>query len=553
MRPLALAALATVAILPAACHQAPVEQAHAQPAQMTDTVRSLSSDAFQGRNPGTPGETKTVEYLVKRLQAMGLQPGGPDGSWTQQVPMIHTRIGDGAIRVAKAGGAAIPLTEGKDIDLTTVRGAPHIAIADAPLVFVGYGVDAPEAKWDDYKGVDLHGKVAVFLVNDPDFKAVQGEDAYGKFGGNRETYYGRWTYKFEQAAKRGAVAALIVHDTDAAGYGWSTVSASQGENYALADSGDQPVPLQGWLQHDVAARLFAAAGLDLDALRKQARSADFHPVPLKGLSFTTDLPVTVEHIQSRNVLARLPGKTHPDETVMFAAHWDAYGIGAPDAEGRTMRPGANDDGLGVAGVLELARMFKATPQTDRSLVFALWTGEERGLLGSQYYAAHPVWPLAKTVANLTMDILQTAGPARNVIEVGKGNSTLDDYLEDAAKAQGRTVVPETFSERGLFFRADHFSVVRKGVPSLLLMALGGASDLKQGGLKAGQKWLDDYMKCYHQTCDTLDPDWDLRGAAQDVDLFYDVGLKLADSRAWPTWSDGSEFKSVRETTADQRQ
>lgn len=217
-----------------------------------------------------------------------------------------------------------------------------------------------------------------------------------------------------------------------------------------------------------------------------------------------------------------------------------------------MRPGANDDGLGVAGVLALARMFKATPQTDRSLVFALWTGEERGLLGSQYYAAHPVWPLAKTVADMTMDILQTAGPANNVVEVGKGNSTLDTYLEAAAKAQGRTVVPETFSERGLFFRADHFSVVRKGVPALLLMALGGAPDLKQGGLKAGQAWLDDYMKCYHQTCDTLDPDWDLRGAAQDVDLFYDVGLKLADSRDWPTWSAGSEFKRVRETTAGER-
>ena len=552
MRPLALAALATAAILPTACHQAPAQQAHAQPTQMTATVSALSSKPFEGRSPGTPGETKTIDYLIGRFKTIGLQPGGPDGSWTQQVPMIRTRIGDGAIKFAKPGGGTIPLTEGKDIDLTTVRGTPHIAIADAPLVFVGYGVDAPEAKWDDYKGVDLHGKIAVFLVNDPDFKAVKGEDAFGKFGGNRETYYGRWTYKFEEAARRGAVAALIVHDTDAAGYGWSTVSASQGENYALADSGDQPVPLQGWLQHDVAARLFAAAGLDLDTLRKQARSADFHPVPLKGLSFSASLPVTVEHIQSQNVLARLPGKAHPDETVMFGAHWDAYGIGAPDAQGRTMRPGANDDGLGVAGVLELARMFKATPQTDRSLVFALWTGEERGLLGSQYYAEHPVWPLPKTVANLTMDILQTAGPANNVIEVGKGNSTLDDYLEDAAKAQGRTVVPETFSERGLFFRADHFSVVRKGVPSLLLMALGGASDLKQGGLKAGQKWLDDYMKCYHQTCDTLDPDWDLRGAAQDVDLFYDVGLKLADSRAWPTWSAGSEFKQVRETTADQR-
>ncbi|HEX7694791.1 MAG TPA: M20/M25/M40 family metallo-hydrolase, partial [Sphingomonas sp.] len=365
--------------------------------------------------------------------------------------------------------------------------------------------------------------------------------------------YGRWTYKFEEAARQGAIAALVIHDTDAAGYGWQTVSASEGENYALAsEAGTPPVPLQGWIRHDVADRLFAAAGLNLDDLRKQARSASFRPVTLKGLSFEATLPVTVKHIQSRNVLARLPGKTHADETVMFGAHWDAYGLGTPDAQGRTMRPGANDDGLGVAGVLELARMFKAAPRTDRSLVFALWTGEERGLLGSEYYAEHPVWPLAKTAADMTMDILQTAGPARNVVEVGKGNSSLDQYLEGAAKAQGRAVVPETFTEKGLFYRADHFSVVRRGVPSLLLMALGGAPDLKQGGLTAGQTWLDGYMKCYHQTCDTLDPDWDLRGAAQDVDLFYDIGLKLADSRAWPTWNAGSEFKRIRETTVSER-
>ena len=551
MRLFVFTAIATAAIFPTAA-ATPERRSHAMPAQMTATVRALSSDAFEGRNAGTPGETRTVEYLIERFQALGLQPGGPEGRWTQPVPMIHTRIGDGTMSLTNPGSAPISLTEGKDIDLTTVRDAGHIGIAAAPLVFVGYGVDAPEARWDDYKGVDLHGKVAVFLVNDPDFKAAPGEDADGRFGGNRETYYGRWTYKFEQAAKRGAVAALIVHDTDAAGYGWSTVSASQGENYALADGGNQPVPLQGWLQHDVASRLFAAAGLDLETLRKQARSVDFHPVPLKGVSFTVNLPVQVEHIESRNVLARLPGAGHPEETVMFGAHWDAYGIGTPDAQGRTMRPGANDDALGVAGVLELARMVKESPHADRSVVFALWTGEERGLLGSEYYAAHPVWPLAKTVANMTLDILQTAGPAQNVVEVGKGNSSLDEYLDAAAKSQGRSVVSETFTERGLFYRADHFSVVRKGVPSLLLMALGGAPDLEQGGLTAGQAWLDGYMKCYHQTCDTLNPDWDLRGAAEDVDLFYDIGMKLANSRAWPTWSEGTEFKRVREITSDQR-
>jgi Zn-dependent M28 family amino/carboxypeptidase len=544
------AALASVA-LPAGAAAGPAPSA--RPTDLADTVRTLSSVPFDGRGPGTVGETKTIDYIIQKFKGMGLQPGGPDGSWTQQVPMIRTQLGQGTIAIDKTGGTAMPLVDGKDIDLTTVGADPHIRIDHAPLVFVGYGVKAPQVGWDDFKGVDLHGKVAVFLVNDPDFKAVAGEDAYGKFGGKRMTYYGRWTYKFEEAARQGAVAALIVHDTDAAGYGWATVAASQGQNYALTDQTDPQIAVQGWLQHDTAAKLFADAGLDLDALRKQARSAAFRPVPLPGMTLNVDLPVTVKHLESRNVLARLPGKTHPDETIMFGAHWDAYGEGTPDAQGRIIRPGANDDGLGTAGVLELARMFKATPRTDRSLVFALWTGEERGLLGSEYYAQHPVYPLAKTVADLTMDILQTAGPARNVVEVGEGNSTLDRDLAAAAKSQGRTVVPETFSERGLFYRADHFSVVKRGVPSLLIMALGGAPDLKQGGLTAGQAWLDGYMKCYHQTCDTLDPDWDLRGAAQDVDLFYDVGLKLANSRAWPTWSAGSEFTAIREKTAAERQ
>jgi Zn-dependent M28 family amino/carboxypeptidase len=545
---LALGALVASTALTAA---APVPKV--DPARLSATAKMLGSDAFQGRNPGTPGETRTVDYLVGRFKAIGLQPGGPDGRWTQTVPLIHTNLSDGAVTIDHACGQPIPLRQGTDIDLTTVRPAPNVTIDHVPMVFVGYGVTAPEEKWDDFKGIDLHGKVAVFLVNDPDFAAEPGDDAAGKFGGKRMTYYGRWTYKFAEAARRGAIAALVIHDTDAAGYGWSTVSASHGENYDIVRApGHEGVPLQGWLQHDVATRLFAAAGLNLDMLRKQARSSAFHPVTLKGLTFTTALPVKTERIESHNVLAKLPGKTHPQETVMFGAHWDAYGIGPADAQGRTIRPGANDDGLGDAGVLELARLFKATPQTDRTTVFAIWTAEERGLLGSEYYAEHPVYPLAKTVADLTMDILQTAGPAKNVIEVGVGNSSLDNDLKQAAAAQGRTVEGESAVERGLFYRADHFSVAQRGVPSLLLMALGGPPDLVSGGKAAGQQWLDGYMKCYHQTCDQWSPDWDLRGAAQDVDLFYSVGLKLANSRAWPTWTPGSQFGRLRQQSASER-
>ncbi len=517
------------------------------PERLSADVRTLASDAFEGRAPGTAGETRTIDWLIAQFKAMKLSPGGPDGSWTQAVPLVHTRLGQGSVRAG-----ATPLVQGRDVYLSTVRGVDRVAIADAPMVFVGYGVTAPERGWDDFKGLDLKGKVAVFLVNDPDFEAVAGDDAKGRFGDRRMTYYGRWTYKFEEAARRGAVAALIVHDTPGAGYGWATVTAPAGENYdIMREDPTSRVLLQGWIEGAAATRLFAASGLDLATLRKAARRSDFRPVALKQ-RFTTDLPVRHDTAESRNVLAMLPGKTRPDEVVMFGAHWDAYGVGAPDAQGRTIRPGANDDALGVAGVLGLARSFAAAPRTDRSLVFALWSGEERGLLGSETYAVKPVYPAAKTVANLTLDILQTAGPARDVLLVGAGQNSLEDMLGDAAKAQGRVVTPEALPERGLFYRADHFSVARRGVPTLLLMAISGASDLVTGGRPAGQAWLDGYMKCYHQTCDAWSADWDLRGAAQDVGLFQTIGTKLANSRLWPKWRDDSEFKSVRAESAGER-
>ncbi len=521
--------------------------AQVSPDRLSADVKTLASDSFEGRAPGTPGETKTIAWLIAQFKAMKAQPGGPNGSWTQPVPLVHTRMGSGTVR---AGDTA--LVQGRDLYLSTVRGVDRVAIANAPMVFVGYGVSAPERGWDDFKGLDLKGKVAVFLVNDPDFEAVTGDDAKGKFGDRRMTYYGRWTYKYEEAARRGAVGALIVHDAAGAGYGWNTVTAPAGENYDIVrNDPESRVMLQGWLEGGAATRLFAASGLDLAALRKAARRSDFRPVALKQ-AFTTDLPVKHDTAVSQNVLAKLPGKTRPDEVVMFGAHWDAYGIGAPDAQGRTIRPGANDDGLGVAGVLELARNFAKAPRTDRSLVFALWSGEERGLLGSETYAVNPVYPAAKTVANLTLDILETAGPAKDVMLVGAGQNSLEDMLGDAAKAQGRVVTSEALPERGLFYRADHFSVARRGVPTLLLMAISGAPDLVKGGRTAGQAWLDGYMKCYHQTCDAWGADWDLRGAAQDVDLFKTIGTKLANSRLWPEWRDGSEFKSVRAETAGER-
>ena len=518
------------------------------PEQLSATVKTLASPAFEGRAPGTAGEEKTVAWLVAQLKALGLQPGGPNGRWVQQVPLVHTRLGAGTITAGATGW-----TQGREVYLSTVRPDARLRIADAPLVYVGYGVSAPERGWDDFKGADLHGKVAVFLVNDPDFESTAGEDVTGKFGGRRMTYYGRWTYKFEEAARRGAIGALIVHDTPGAGYPWATVTAPGGENYDVARApGDTRVAMQGWIEGAAATRLFAAAGLNLAAERTRARRADFRPVELRGQALSADFAVSVERAESRNVLAKLPGTTHADEVVMYGAHWDAYGQGAPDAQGRTVRPGANDDALGTAAVLEMARLLRQGPRPQRTVAFAFWTGEERGLLGSEWYAQHPVFPAAKTVANLTFDILNTGGPARDVLLVGPGQNALEDRFTAAIRAQGRVVTPEALPERGLFYRADHFSLARRGVPSLLLMAISGAPDLVAGGRPAGQKWLDGYMRCYHQTCDEWSATMDFRSAATDAQAFFTIGRDLANSRDWPAWRDGSEFAAIRAETAAAR-
>jgi len=546
-----LAAIVASASLHAA--PAPSDSSPIDPARLSGIVRTLASDELQGRAPGTAGEDKTIEYLTESFRTLGLEPGGENGGWTQVVPLLRTQLGKPVTLGVSVAGKTHALELNRDIYLSTVNKADRITVRDAPMVFVGYGVTAPERQWDDYKGMDLHGKVAVFLVNDPDFSAAAGEPVAGKFGGRRMTYYGRWTYKYEEATRRGAAAALIVHDTEGAGYGWPTVIAAGGETYDLArpDAAGR-LQLQGWIEGASADELFRSAGLNLSALRTQARRADFRPVELGNVRFTAEVPVTTTEHRSHNVLAKLPGNQHPYETIMFAAHWDAYGIGTPDAQGRTIRPGANDDALGIAGVLELARAFKAGPKPQRTLVFAAWTAEERGLIGSQAYAASPLYPLAKTAANLTLDILQTAGPARDVLLVGAGQSSLEDDLAKAAAAQGRTITPESLPERGLFYRADHFPLARSGVPVLLLMGISGDADLVEGGRAAGNKWLTDYMRCYHQPCDAWDAKWDLRGAAQDVALYYAIGKELANSRRWPQWRNDSEFKAVREESNAQR-
>ena len=516
--------------------------------RLSGIVKVLASDEFGGRAPGGPGEEKTIAYLVDRFQALGMKPGGENGSWTQAVPLIRTQVQDPASMAFGIGDNHQALEQVKDIAIGTIRPQEQIAIDKAPVVFVGFGASAPERQWDDFGDIDLKGKVAVFLVNDPDFAAGPDEAVAGRFGKRRMTYYGRWTYKFEEAGRRGALAALVIHEDKAAGYGWSVASSGPGENYSIvrAEDAAEPVTLQGWLHGDAAAHLFANAGLDLDEQRSLARSPDFEAFELKDVTFSADLTVSVEHIESQNVLAILPGTTHSDEILMASSHWDAYGHGEPDAQGRTIRPGANDDALGTAGVLELARVLKDGEPLERSVVFAVWTAEESGLLGSAAYAADPIYPLEKTAANFTLDIMQTAGPARDVILVGEGQSDLQGDLERAAALQGRVVTPENLPENGLFFRADHFSLARGGVPVLLIMGIAGGSDLVEGGRAAGDAWIAEFIgNCYHQTCDAWNPDWDLRGAAQDVELFHTIIRDLGNSRRWPQWKTGSEFRAVR--------
>ena len=554
---LAVAACETTAPAPRATVQpapaaAPAPRVSAE--RMSEVTRMLASDEFQGRSMGTPGEEKTVAYLIEQFRAAGLEPGGENGGWTQTVPMVRTKLQSPMALSIRQAGRTAALRFPDDVYLSTVRAVDRARIESAPMVFVGYGVTAPERGWDDFKGVDLKGKVAVFLVNDPDFEAAAGEPVAGKFGGQTMTYYGRWTYKFDEAARRGAIGALIVHDTAGAGYGWNVVESAAGENFNIVLPADaqQPVLLQGWIQGPVAAEMFKRDGLDLETLKRQARTAEFKPIPLKA-RFGADVGVDLTSLTSRNVLGKLTGSKYPNETVSYGGHWDAYGVGAPDAQGRTVRPGAADDALGIAAMVEIARLFAAGPRPERTLVFAAWTAEERGLLGSEYYAQHPLYPHETTVANLTLDTLQTAGPVKDVVLIGQGQSEMEDLLAEAARAQGRTITPEGHPERGLFYRADHFSLAKRGVPVLLDMALAGAYELVEGGRPAGERWLNDFTaNCYHQTCDAWSADWDLRGAVQETQLFYAIGARLANGREWPKWRPSSEFAKVREQSAAAR-
>jgi Zn-dependent M28 family amino/carboxypeptidase len=552
MRTLLLAlAAASTALTAAAQAPAPINTGPISPERMSQDVKVLADKSLFGRAPGGPGEAGTIAYLTAQFKAAGLKPAGDKGTWTQTVPLNRFQVQPGATFTLATVGETQALVPGQDVQIWTQRPVPKVTVKAAPMVFVGYGVTAPERHWDDYKGQNLKGKIAVILINDPDFEAKSTEPVFGLFGGKAATYYGRWIYKFEEAARHGAAGAIIIHETIPAAYPWSTVLASNGDSYDVVrtDAANVHPLLQGWMQLGAAGRLFTASNLDFEQLKLRARSAAFRPVPLKS-TLSADFAVKTTKIVSHNVLGLIPGTQRPTESVMFAAHWDAFGEGPADAAGDTIRHGAADDGLGVAGVLELARALGKGPKPQRSELFAVWTAEERGLLGSEYYATHPLFPLETTAANFTMDVLQTAGPAHDLILVGSGQDSLELDLVKAASRQGRAVTPDPHPEKALFYRADHFSVAKRGVPTLLLMEMAGGPDLNIGGRAAGDRWVDDYTtRCYHQPCDEWSPLWDLRGAAQDVALIYDLGRSLANSSRWPDWNTTSEFKPVRDVSA----
>lgn len=521
--------------------------------RLSDSVKTLSSDAFEGRGPGTAGEEKTVAWVSDQFKAAGLEPGGDlvDGkrTWTQAVPLLRARIEGTPTLSVKVGDASQSLTQGEQIAVrAAVDGSKSVAVKDVPLVFVGYGVNAPERNWNDYEGVDLKGKIAISLINDPDFETGEGE-----FGGKAMTYYGRWTYKYEEAARQGALGMLVVHETAPASYGWATVKNSNTNDMfdVVRDDPRSAHPtIEGWIQRDFAADLFKRAGLDYDALKKKAQARGFKAVELKGATFAADYRIDSQVVTSRNIVGRVEGAKRPDETVIYSGHWDHLGVGAADANGDTIYNGAVDNATGIAALIEIGRAFAQGPKPDRSVVFLAVTAEEKGLLGSEYYASKPLYPLGKTVAVINMDALGPGGVARNFSTSGSAKSDLLDALIAEGKAAGMSYVTDQHPEAGYFFRSDHFPFAKRGVPAL---SYGSGDDLVEGGKAAGEAEGKDYNeKRYHQPADEWRAEWTFAGMAHDLPMLYRLGKGLANSTRWPGWGADSEFRVIREKSASER-
>ena len=509
---------------------------------MNAVVKEISSDAYEGRGPGTPAEDKTIGYIISRFKQAGLKPGNK-GSWLQDVPLVDITAKNADGLAVKAGGQVLKFNYGSDMVVGSYRVTPKTQITDAPLVFVGFGINAPELGWNDYAGLDMTGKIAVILVNDPDYELA---DESGLFKGRRMTYYGRWTYKFEEAARQGAAGALIVHDTFPAAYGWQVVNSSwtgsQLYTQSANDAMDQ-TQANGWVQKPVAEAVFKAAGQDLAALTAAAKRKGFKPVPLSAtgsLSFDNEIKRGISH----NVIGIQPGKKRPGEYVLYTAHWDHLGRCTPDKTGDDICNGALDNATGIGSLVTLAETNRKAGPADRSQVFLAVTLEESGLLGSKFYAENPVYPLAKTVGGVNMDGVGPGSPSRDVQVTGGDKSDLTRYLKAAMSAMGLYQTPENHAERGGYYRSDHFSFAKLGVP---MFAVRRGSDWVEGGKAAGEAASEDYTQHrYHQPSDQYDPNWNWAGAVQEMTLLYRLGRSLAMTTDWPNWHKVDEFRQIRD-------
>jgi Zn-dependent M28 family amino/carboxypeptidase len=508
-------------------------------------IRILASDSFQGRRPFTAGETRTIDYLVSSYKALGLDPGNGN-SYTQDVPLVEiSPAAPSTLQLISKKGT----TEFKNLDdfvLWTERPDSVNILDKSDVVFAGFGVVAPEYNWNDYAGINVKGKTVLVMVNDPGYYDST------LFKGHTMTYYGRWTYKYEEAARQGAKACLIIHNTAAASYPFKVVQSSNGGVKLHLDTRSNPsyqLTVQGWITGETAKKLLSAAGKD-SSLLVAAEHKGFRAMPL-DIKVSAAVKTKEVYNMSRNVIAMITGSKYPDEYLIYSAHWDHLGIGAPDGKGDSIYNGAADNASGTAALLQIAKAFENQPaKPERTVIFLSVTAEEQGLLGSAWYAQHPIYPVARTVAKLNIDVLNTYGPTKDITYSGKGQSQLEDFLADEAKKNGRYVAPEDHPEAGHYFRSDHFNFARAGVPSLT--ADGGVDDLTRG-ITYGKMKHDEYTdQRYHQPSDQIDSTWDLTGGLQDVELVYAIGQRLANSRAWPDWKTGSEFKAIREKSAAER-
>ena len=514
-------------------------------------IRTLASDEFEGRGPGTPGEEKTAAYLVDRFRAMGLKPGNPDGSYEQVVPLVGFQATEvkGAFH---APDGEVKLEFPTNFVAVSRRLAAKVEVKDSDAVFVGYGVVAPEYGWDDFKGVDVRGKTVIMLVNDPAVPDPADPSRLDPavFKGDAMTYYGRWTYKYEIAAEKGAAAAILIHEEGPAGYPFAVVQGSWSrENFGIDEPPQEGAPprpaVEGWIDVETAGKLLKSCGQDLAALKKAAIDRSFRPVPLNAKA-DFSVSTTFRKARSRNLVAKLEGSdpSLKDEYVVYTAHWDHLGRDAK-ADGDQIYNGAIDNASGVATVLEIAEGFtKLDPAPKRSTLFLLVTAEEKGLLGSKYYASHPLYPLEKTLANINIDGINAWGQTRDFISIGMGQSNLDDLLVEVAGAYGRVIKPDAEPEKGAYYRSDHFEFAKKGVPAL---DPEGGRDFVGKDPDFGKRKQDEYTKNdYHKPSDEIKPDWDLSGAVDDARLMLEVGVRVADGDKWPEWKPDSEFRARRE-------